>query len=81
MFERGDFYLWLSDFARPPNQMEEGCLVKWNNSQEGRCEATWKSKFKLPWREARPPYHYEDKLDSDQKVVKKELSLPLEKPS
>jgi len=29
--------------------------------QEGRCKATWKREFKLPWREADPP-----KVDSDQ---------------
>jgi len=28
-----------------------------------------------PWREAGPPNHHDDKVDSDQEVVKKELSL------
>ena len=31
--------------------------------------------FKLPWREAGPPNHLDDKVDSDQQVVNKELSL------
>jgi len=35
----------------------------------------WKREFKLPWREAGPPYHHDDKVDSDQYVVNKELSL------
>jgi len=29
----------------------------------------------LPWREAGPPNHHDDKVDSDQYVVNKELSL------
>ena len=33
---------------------------------EGRCKATWKREFKLPWREAGPPNHHDDKVDSDQ---------------
>ena len=35
----------------------------------------WKREFKLPWREAGPPNHHDDKVDSDQQVVDKELSL------
>ena len=27
---------------------------------------TWKREFKLPWREAGPPNHLDDKVDSDQ---------------
>jgi len=42
---------------------------------EGRCEATWKREFKLPWREAGPPTHHDDKVDSDQQVVNKKPSL------
>ena len=34
--------------------------------------------FKLPWREAGPPNHHDDKVVSDQEVVDKELSLSLE---
>ena len=30
---------------------------------------------KLPWREAGPPSHYDDEVDSDHQVVNKELSL------
>jgi len=40
-----------------------------------RKKATWKREFKLPWREAGPPNHHDDKVDSDQEVVNKELSL------
>jgi len=29
-------------------------------------KATWKREFKLPWREAGPPNHLDDKVDSDQ---------------
>ena len=29
-------------------------------------KATWKKEFKLPWREAGPPNHLDDKVDSDQ---------------
>ena len=46
--------------------------------QEGRCKATLKREFKLPWREAGPPDHLDDKVDSDQQVVNKELSLSRE---
>ena len=34
--------------------------------QEGRYKATWKRKFKLPWREAGPPNDLDDTVDSDQ---------------
>jgi len=43
--------------------------------QEGRCKSTWKREFKLPWREAGPPNHHDDTVDSEQQVVNKELSL------
>ena len=33
---------------------------------QGRCKATWKREFKLPWREAGPPNHLNDKVDSGQ---------------
>jgi len=33
---------------------------------EGRYKATWKGEFKLPWREAGPTNHLDDKVDSDQ---------------
>jgi len=36
------------------------------SAEEGRCKATWKREFKLPWREAGPPNHHDDKVDSDQ---------------
>ena len=34
--------------------------------------ATWKREFKLPWREAGPPNHHDDKVDSDQQVDNKD---------
>ena len=34
--------------------------------KEGTYKATWKRDFKLPWREAGPPNHLNDKVDSDQ---------------
>jgi hypothetical protein len=43
---------------------------------EGRCE-TAMIREKLPRREAGPPNHLHDKLDSDQEVVNKELSPSL----
>ena len=39
--------------------------------------ATRKREFKLPWREAGPPSHFDDRVDSDQLVVNKEVSLSL----
>ena len=30
--------------------------------QASRCKATWKREFKLPRREAGPPYHHDDKV-------------------
>ena len=41
----------------------------------GRCTATWKRKCKLLWREDGPPNHFENKVDSDQKIINKEVSL------
>ena len=35
----------------------------------------WEREFRLPWREAGPPNHHDDKADSDQKVVKNGISL------
>ena len=37
--------------------------------------ATCKRELKLPWLEAGPPNRHDDKVDSDQWVVNKELSL------
>jgi len=44
-------------------------------SWEVRYKASWKREFNLPWREAGPPNHLDDKVDSDQYVVNKEISL------
>ena len=46
-------------------------------TQMRRVAPAWKRDFKLPWREARPPNHHDDKVDSDQEVVNEELSLLL----
>ena len=35
-------------------------------AKEGKGEAACKREFKLPWREAGPPRHHDDKVDSDQ---------------
>ena len=35
-------------------------------SARHRWEADWKREIKLPWREASPPNHHDDKVDSDQ---------------
>jgi len=46
-----------------------GLQMNWDATAgyyEGRHNATWKSEFKLPWREAGPPNHHDDKVDSDQ---------------
>ena len=41
-------------------------LTHTHTHKEGRCEATWKREFQLPWREAGPPNHLDDETDSDQ---------------
>ena len=41
---------------------------------ESICMATWKGEFKLPWREAGPPDHHDDEVDSEQKVVRRVLA-------
>jgi len=40
----------------------------------GRCTATRKKEFKLPWREAGQPNYHDDKVVPDQWAVNKELS-------
>ena len=45
------------------------------SSKEVVYKATWKRDFELPWREAGPPKHLDDKVDSDQQVVNTELPL------
>ena len=36
---------------------------------EFKSKATWKREFKHPWREAGPPNHHDDKVDSDREEV------------
>ena len=31
-----------------------------------RCKAPWNREFEFPWREAGPPNHHDDQVDSDQ---------------
>ena len=45
--------------ARPSKQSRYHTLL------EGRCKATWNREFKFPWREAGPPNHLNDEVDSD----------------
>ena len=47
------------------SKISEGGQIT-SRSVEGRCNAIWKREFKLPRREAGPPNHLNDKLDSDQ---------------
>ena len=45
-------------------------------------KATWQRDFKLPWREAGPPTHHDDDVDSDKQFVNKELfSAPADGPA
>jgi hypothetical protein len=49
-------------------------------SIHGRCKAAWKREFKLPWREAGPPNHHDDEVDSYQYVGNKEVSVSMKFP-
>ena len=40
---------------------------------EGRCWATWKTEFKLPWRETGPLNYLNDEVDSEQLSMKNSL--------
>ena len=47
--------------------LKRGEVRMWITPWEGRYnKATWKREFKLPWREAGPSHHLDDKLDSAQ---------------
>jgi len=52
----------------PPRVAPGSALAEHGQSLclEGRCKATWKRGLKLSWREADPPNHHDDKVDSDQ---------------
>jgi len=65
------------NFSTQPAQNTMRNILARMSLYEGRCRATWKTEFKFPWREAGPPNHHDDKVDSDQKCVNKELSLSL----
>jgi len=50
-----------------PSSLDSGLSeMYWMQGEEGRCKATWKMGFKLLWREAGPPNHHDDTVDSDQ---------------
>ena len=53
------------------------CPSSHSHTCEGRCKATWKREFELPWCETGSLHHHDDIVDSDQEVVNKELSLSL----
>ena len=57
--------------------MREGASSR--TPETSTLKATWKRGFKLPWREAGPPNHDDEKVDSDQWVVNKEVSLDPQK--
>ena len=52
----------LENFRYDPRPKPEASSVVLGRG----CKATWKREFKLPWREAGPPNHHDDKVDSDQ---------------
>ena len=45
-----------------------GCAVYGSEVEEGRCKATWKREFELPWCEAGPPNHHDDEVNSDPRL-------------
>ena len=65
-------YCGVSDVYGPASRslVEQGVVreaqCKATGCQEGRYKAPWKREFKPPWREAGPPNHHNDKVDSDQ---------------
>ena len=48
--------------------MQGTFVMQYMVCREGRCKASWKSEFQLPWREASPPNDHDDEMDSDQKL-------------
>jgi len=65
---RRPFSLEMSEAKGYAKQVPEQLLIETNmatTNQEGRCKVTWKREFKLLWREAGPPNHHDDKVDSD----------------
>jgi len=49
-----------------PSTLPTSRWIHESGYHERRCKATWIREFKLPWREAGPPNHRDDKVDSDQ---------------
>ena len=56
-------------------QVSEGGRVKGLGFWSEGGNTSEQREFKPPWREAGPPNHHDDKVDSDQWVVNKKLSL------
>ena len=54
-----------NQMAQAPPRWMRPCQDQHLPNVEGRCKATWKREFKLPWREAGPPNHHDDKVVSD----------------
>ena len=48
--------------------------MNWWGTRKVGVRLPQKREFKLPWREAGTPDHHDDRVDSDQWVVNKELS-------
>jgi len=59
----GPTFSWRKDCPVELFLSRSQVSVKAEEAQEGRCKATWKREFKLPWREAGPPNHHDDKVD------------------
>ena len=62
----GEVIALLDAFERREPNRPAGSGFEFSVWGRGRCKATWKREFKLPWREAGPPNHLDDKVDSDQ---------------
>ena len=56
--------------ARPDGASASDALAP-TPAWASKYKATWKREFKLPWRQAGPPNHLDDKVDSDQQVANK----------
>ena len=66
----------LHKHQKPPRQ---NCMnrARPDQSTDPKGLLSMKREFKLAWREVGPPNHQNDKVDSDQYFVNKELSLSL----
>jgi len=60
--------------------MRRGTCPECVEALERQMQGYLEKEIKLSWREAGPTSHHDDKVDSDQQVVDKELSLVPPKP-